>query len=113
MRSNVNRKGVQMLAYKPEMHVAVTAWANIAADIAKAKAPKSSGHYAASIQARHMGYRYARARIYSRDFKAYWIEFGAGPSPVRHGRPFRARHVLSEAAIAAGLKFDPVVGGYG
>lgn len=106
MRSNVNRKGIALLQYEGQMHAAMTAYAEIAADTARSIAPKATGHFAASIEARHMGFKYARGRLYAHDFKAFWIEHGAGPSPVRGYRPFRARHVLEEAVRLTGMRFE-------
>lgn len=113
MRSNINQQGIRKLQMEPLMHAAMTASAEAVADVARATAPVHSGHYKSSIEARHMGYRYARARVYSRDFKAYWMEYGAGPSPVRGGHRFRARHVLRDATVAVGLRWDDRYAGEG
>jgi hypothetical protein len=113
MRHTINRRGIQRLQMEPKMHAAVTAYAEAVADTVRASAPANTGFFKASIEARHMAYRYARARVYSHDFKAYWIEYGAGPSPVRGNHPFRARHVFRDAVIACGLRWDDKYAGEG
>lgn len=107
MRFSVDRKGIALMKREPFMHVAITASAEVVAETIPAMAPRRSGHYDASIDVRHMGFADARARIYVRDFKWNWIEFGAGPSPVRGGRPFPARGPMRKAAVACGLRFVP------
>lgn len=113
MRHTINRRGIQQVQMEPYMHAAMHAYARVAANYARSRAPVSSGFYKASIDVRQMGFRWARARFYARDFKAGWIERGAGPSPVRGGHAFRARHTLAEAAIAAGMRFDDRYAGEG
>lgn len=113
MRSNVNRKGIQQLAYEPQMHRAMGELGQAVATIIRATAPINSGHYKANIEVRTMSFKWARTRVYARDFKAYWIEYGAGPSPVRGGRPYPAHHTMQNAVIAAGLRWDDRYAGSG
>jgi len=64
-------------------------------------APKRTLHYVHSLYLEV--YRGANPRVVvgARDFKAWWIEFGA------YGRypPFRARAPLRRALLANGLRF--------
>lgn len=103
MKFRVDKKGVLALKREPQMHVFVNAVGNIVGDAVPAFAPRRTGHYDASVEPSHMGFADARCRVYARDFKAWWIEFGAGPSPVRGGRSFPAREPLRNAARALGL----------
>lgn len=104
--TGINRANIQRLAQLPTVHAHVAVAAEEIATAARAASPKRSGHFANSIEARPMGYRFARARVYARDFKWLWIEYGAGPSPVRGGRPFRAIHPLEKGVRATGLRWD-------
>lgn len=106
MRHTVNKRGIKQLSYEPDMHMAMQQVAQAVASIVRATAPAHSGHYKASVSTQRMGFKWARSRVYVRDFKAYWIEYGAGPSPVRGGRPFPAHHTMRNAVISAGLRFD-------
>ena len=102
----LDHKGIASLKREAQMHAFIGAVGAIVSDSAKAQAPRRKGFYEGSIEARMMGFADARCRVYARDFKANWIEDGAGPSPMRGGRPFRARHPLRNAAIATGLRFS-------
>ncbi|MEV8373010.1 hypothetical protein AB0P21_09750 [Kribbella sp. NPDC056861] len=107
MKFSVDHKGIAAMKREPFMHVAMQAAAETVAETIPALAPHRSGHYDASIDVRHMGFADARVRIYIRDFKWNWIEYGAGPSPVRGGRPFPARAPIRNAVITCGLRFVP------
>ncbi|GAB3952548.1 hypothetical protein GCM10029976_090940 [Kribbella albertanoniae] len=111
MRFSVDHKGIAAMKREPFMHVSIQAAAEVVAETIPALAPHRSGHYDASIDAVHMGYADARARVYVRDFKWNWIEFGAGPSPVRGGRTFPARGPMRRACIVCGLRFVPAARG--
>ncbi len=106
MRHRITKKGIQQLNYEPQMHAAMQRTAAQVAATARSMAPKRTGTYAASIESRLMGYRWARARVYARDFKAHWMEHGAGASPVRGGRSFPAHNVLEQATKANGLRWE-------
>lgn len=104
MKARLDPAGIRALARDPQLRRQAIAAAAEAARLARASAPRRTGHYAASIRA-VPGTRPGDppAFLTATDFKALWIERGAGPSPVRRGRPFPARHVLARAARAAGL----------
>ena len=44
------------------------------------------------------------ARVNANKFTSNWLEFGAGPSPYRHGLPFPPRAILRRAAETVGLR---------
>jgi hypothetical protein len=106
MRFVLDHKGIAMLKREPQMHVYTQAVAEVVGATVPNIGPRRTGHYDASIDVVHMGYSDARVRVYVRDFKAFWIEYGAGPSPVRGGRPFVARAPLRTAVVINGLRFD-------
>lgn len=103
VRFSPDRLGIGLLKYQPEMHAFMAAIAMAAQGTAVAIAPRSSGHYNASIRSDSLRFADAMARVSASDFKAWWIEYGAGPSPVRHGRRFRERRTLRNATEAYGL----------
>lgn len=70
---------------------------------AKTIAPKRLGYYVESIGVR-LQRRPLVVYVYAADFKAHWIEWGAGPSPYRDGKPFRPRHTLQRALEMSGLR---------
>jgi hypothetical protein len=104
MRASIDSRAVRDLAREPGTGQAVAAAAAQVAAAARTLAPVRTGAYQRSIAVlRRSGYAYVTAR----DFKAGWIERGAGPSPVRGGRPFPARRVLERAVTGRGLRFKP------
>jgi hypothetical protein len=69
-------------------------------------APKRTGHYMRALAVvRRRARGDTSVYVAAKDFKAHWIEWGAGPSPVRRGRPFLARHTLEIATRAHVTKF--------
>lgn len=111
MRFRLDHAGIKQVAAMPVVRDYTDAAANAAAEIARSTAPVATGAYQRSIKAKRTGRRYAKARLSARDFKAWWIEYGAGPSPVRGGRTFPARHVLARSARAVGLRVHDRRGG--
>lgn len=109
-RFSLDRKGIRALARTPEMHAFMGATAQIVADAAAGLPPRRTGRYDAEIEGKAMGFASAKSRVYARDFKSHWIEYGAGPSPVRGGRPFRARHPLRNAVLITGLRYRSATG---
>lgn len=68
--------------------------------------PKRTGHYTRSIKVVIRRKRPGvEVYVVADDFKAHWIEWGAGPSPYRGWRPFRARHVLARSVRLHRLAF--------
>lgn len=110
-RFRVNKKGIAELKALPGVRAYTTAVADVGANVARAVSPIDTGQYRRSIGARQTGRKYARARVFARDFKAWWIEYGAGPSPVRGGRPFAARHTLATGIKATGVRYRDLRGG--
>jgi hypothetical protein len=104
--TGVNQQNIRRLAQLPSIHAHLAVAGEEIAMAARARAPHRTGHYAASIQSRPLNTRAARTRVYARDFKWVWIEYGAGPSPVRKGRPFPAKHPMEFAVRAVGLRWD-------
>lgn len=69
-------------------------------------APKRTGHYVRGLSVvRRRARGDTSVYVAAKDFKSHWIEWGAGPSPVRNHRPFRARHVLEIATRMHVKKF--------
>lgn len=89
----------------PGAHAYTKAVTEQLADTATQLAPARTTHYRSSISGRGMGYRHAIGRLQATDFKAHWIEFGAGPSPWRGGRPFIARMPMRRAVLVNGLRY--------
>jgi hypothetical protein len=106
MKFRLDHKGIASIKRESSTHVYVQAVAEVVGATVPTMAPHRSGRYEASIDVVHMGYADARVRVYARDFKANWIEYGAGPSPVRGGHPFIARSPLRRAVLACGLRLS-------
>lgn len=64
-----------------------------------------TGHYKAGLKVERVNYPSPHLTVAATDFKSHWLEWGAGPSPYRGGRPFLARHPLERAMRASGLTF--------
>jgi hypothetical protein len=105
-RYKTDWKGIAALKRTPEMHAYIAAVGAMVADASHNFSTRDTGHYDAGIEPRMMGFRDARCRVYAHDFKSHWMEYGAGPSPVRGGRPFLARQPLRKAVLATGLRFS-------
>jgi hypothetical protein len=106
VKFRLDHKGIARLKHQRGVHAYVGAAAHVVADAVPNFSTRRTGRYEAAVDDRMMGFRDARARVYARDFKAHWMEYGAGPSPVRGGRPFRARHPLRNAVRSTGMRFD-------
>src|SRR5262245_45849910 len=106
MRFKVDHKGIAALKREPQMHVYVNATAMVVADAVQAFAPTRKGFYRAGVEEAPTTAINASARVYARDFKAWWIEFGAKPNKVRP-RPFRGKHPMRHAVLAVGLRYVP------
>lgn len=112
-RFSVDRKGIAILKREPQMHAFIGRVSAQVGATAHAMSPHRSGHYDASIDTFSMAVRsVATGRVVARDFKAWWIEYGAGPSPVRGGRPFAPRAPLRKAVVAHGLRYVDKGRGY-
>lgn len=110
MKVTIDQKGVRSLRFNRAIRLQLLDHARAAALEAKAKGPVSSqddkrtgeapGQYVGKIFAETMKTAEARARFGSRDYKAWWVEFG-----TPH---IKAHHTLVNAAKAVGMRVTEV-----
>lgn len=98
IRIDIDKRAVANLKNLPDVKEGQHTVALVIARLARLSAPRRQGHYVNGIEA-------LAASVVARDFKSHWIEFGAGPSPVRGGKPFPAHHTMQRAAEASPGKF--------
>lgn len=82
----LNPAGIRELAVSGQLVAYLLSLAEQGRDISKSTAPERTGNYRDSIEAdAGVSGPTAKARYYSDDFKAVWIEFGTGqplPTPT-------------------------------
>lgn len=103
MKAQVDEEAVQRLLNQPTMERHFIKIGEQIRLFAVAMAPKRTLHYVRSIGV-ELRRKPLRVYVTAKDFKAHWIEWGAGPSPYRGWRPFIARHTLERATNAVGLR---------
>lgn len=96
MRVDLNHRGIAEMAKERGVRDGLLVHARRARTIATTIAPSRSNHYRMSLFA---GRQATTATFGSRDFKAWWIEFGTS-----HPGPTPAHHILVRAAKLAGMR---------
>jgi hypothetical protein len=104
MRVDIDHSGIEQMSRDRGIATYLVGRGRTVQLIAKAIAPKRTLHYMSSIKVILQRRPSTVVFVAASDFKAHWIEWGAGPSPYRGWRPFHARRVLWRATVGAGLR---------